>query len=203
MVKILSRSGDSLADMYDVAGSIAGIDQLDSREVSLVHEMGDTLFSERMSGFIRRFASGDVAQNLVWNNVVEDLPSTPFRIYGVTVFVDATSRVVFCSMAIRDPLNNREQPIWAWDSALDPEMQVRFSDDGSVGQSIFLRPLEPIASIPLMGTGTRQPQHQSSLAFRGATSGFGAGTVEAVALVHIGFSQVGGLSSRGLTVPSW
>ena len=45
MVKILSQAGISLADLYNVEGSIAGIEQLDTRELPIVHEMSGTIFS--------------------------------------------------------------------------------------------------------------------------------------------------------------
>lgn len=203
MIKILSKSGDSLADMYDVKGSIAGIEQLNSREVSLVHEMGATLFSERFSGAIRRTSSGAIAQNLNWNNVLLDLPAGPFRIFGVAVFIDTSAAITMASIAVQDP-NGREVPIWSWDILDDVETRVRFSNDGAaVAATIFLRPTRNMESIPHLMAGTGQPQRVPNIAFRGQMAAFGGGTAECTALIHIGLSRVAGISSRGLPIPSW
>jgi len=204
MVKILSRSGTSLADTYDVVGSVAGIEQLESREVSLVHEMGQTLFSERFSTFMRRGLSGAILQNVTFNFLLNDLPSVPFRILGIAVFSDAIARVAMASVALRDPVTGREIPIWAWDAVIDPEMRVRHEDDGGgVVQAQFLRPLQPLGQVPHLTAGSGQPQRVPDVAFRGASTGFGAGTVSVTMLLHIGFSQTGGISSHGLPIPSW
>lgn len=204
MVKILSKSGDSLADTYDVEGSVAGIEQLETRELPIVHEMGATIFSERFSTFIRKFESGDILQSANFGIIIDDLPAHPFRIFGIQLFVDQPSRLQFASLAIRDAGNGREMPIFAWDSATDITINVRFSDDGAgAGLRRFLQPAASSTIVPHMIAGLGQPQHVSDLAFRGVTLGFGAGTVQTTALVHIGFSRVAGISSRGLPIPSW
>jgi len=204
MVKILSKSGDSLADTYDVQGSIAGIEQLVSQDVSLVHEMGNTIFSERVSTTIRRAESGDVLQSASFNIVLVDLPAVPFRILSIACFVDTAARLDQASVALNDPDAEREIPIWLWDSVVDTEVSARFQQDGgAVGTETFLRPLQPIGAIPCFTSGRGQPQKVPRVAFRGSTLAFGAGTVETTMLFLIGFSQIGGISSRGLPIPSW
>jgi len=202
--KILSQAGDSLADIYDVKGSIAGIENLESRDLPIVHEMGATVFSERFSTEILRISSAAQSQSDDWGTLLTGLPDTVFRVQGVRVFVDVTARVTLASLAMRDPVTARETPIWSWDDANDGETSVRFSDDGAAtGVSIFLQPAPGNVQLPKIGAGDQQPQRVNGLIFRGTTPAFGAGTVEAVALVDIAFAQIGGVSSRGLPIPGW
>lgn len=203
MVKILSQTGISLADAYDVEGSIAGVENLESRDVSLVHEMGSTIFSERFSSFMRLATAAAVSQSSAWEVILNDLPAGALRLIAITVEVTPTARVSLASVALREPVQEREMPIWLWDSAVDGEVSARNSTDGSVGTRIFLRPTTPINPIPYLVAGTGQPQSIPDIAFRGITSAFGAGTVTVRALLHFGFSQIGGISSKGLPIPSW
>lgn len=203
MVKILSQAGNSLADIYDAKGSVAGIEQLETRELPIVHEMGSTIFSERFSTFIRSISSGAIAQGTAWNAVITDLPNNAFRIFGIRIFISTTARVTLASLAIQQD-DGREIPIWTWDDATDIELRARFSDDGAAaGTTQFLQPSPGNVMLPHMMAGNDQPQAIPNLAFRGLTSAFGAGTVTSVALIDIGFGQIGGISSRGLPLPSW
>lgn len=201
MAKILSQSGISLADMYDVQGSIAGIEELNTRELPLVHEMGGTLFSERFSSFIRRLSSGALGQNLNWSSVIEDTPTTPYRILGASMLSDVQARVSLASLAIGNRGNTRELPILAFDSGLDSEVSIRFNREGSVVTAFLLRPI--IQNLPHLTTGRDQIQSVPHLAFRGQTSAFGAGTVNVDAYIHLGFAALRGVSSHGLPIPSW
>jgi len=204
MVKILSQSGNSLADTYDVKGSVAGIEELETRELPIVHEMGATVFSERYSSFIRGGTSGAINQSVNFNTVLDDLPAGVWRILGISVFTDAAARTALCSVALRNPTDGREIPLWAWDTTPDIEVLVRFSDDGAaVTNRTFLRPVVPFNVLPHLASGGGQPQRVNEIAFRGQASAFGAGTVEIQMLLHIGFAAIGGVSSRGLPVPSW
>jgi len=203
MTKILSQTGISLADTYDVEGSIAGIEQLESREVSLVHEMGGTIFSERLSGAIRRVTTGAILQNAAWDLILTDLPAVPTRVLGVVVFSDDDARISRAMVAIRDPLAEREIPIFVWD-ANEATVTVRMQDNGAaVTTENVLANALGVATLPSMLIGSEQPQPVDQVAFRGLTTGFGAGTVVTTALIYIGFSQVGGISSHGLPVPAW
>ena len=205
MVKVLTQSGDSLADIYDVEGSIAGIEQLETRELGILHEMGGTVFSERYSQAIRRLTTGDIAASASFNIVATDLPAGPFRIFGIFVFVDTASRILMAAVSLRNPTTGREIPLFVWDSGDDIQVRARLVQDGAaVGSVTSLRSVQNQEALPGMGNGFGQPQQVNELAFRGVAEAFGAGTVECTALVHVGFSQIRpGLSSRGLPVPSW
>jgi len=208
MVKILSQSGNSLADTYDVQGSVAGIEQLETRELPIVHEMGATVFSERYSTFIRSANTGAIAQSTAFNVVLNDLPGGAFRVFAIQVFIDTTARIDIASVAARDRGNDREIPIWIWDSTPDGEVRVRFVNDGAGAANVqFLQPSPANIIIPHMMAGAGQPQFVGDLAFRGTSNAFGAGTVTATVLIHLGFSAIGGVpgntTSRGLPIPSW
>jgi len=203
MVKILSQAGMSLADVYDVVGSVAGIDQLESREVSLVHEMGGTLVSERMSSFIRRTATNNILQSVTWDITVGDLPDGMSRILSVAVFCNVTARISHAQISVREPVGGREVPCWAWDSAIDDEITIRLQDnDGAVADFFLLRP-DVMLNLPGMLFGGGQRQQVPDFAFRGETAAFGAGNVTTVALVQLAFTHTGEISSFGLPVPSW
>ena len=201
MVKILSRSGDSLADTYDVQGSIAGIEQLRSDEVTLVHEMGSTFFSERFSTFLRVALSGTLNQGNGFGTFLTDLPSVPSRVLGVVVFADTAARIDNVSLAVRSEFSDREMPIWVWDQTTEVDVRIDALGSGVVTRSMFI-PL-PLQTLPTFAGGGGQPQIVEDLVFRGEAAAFGAGTVAVTALIYLAFSQIGGLSSRGLTVPSW
>ena len=205
MTKILSQAGISLADVYDVEGSIAGVEQLLSREVSLVHELGATIFSERLNMQILRIPSGDIAQSVSWNDTVTMPASPPFRVLGVTVIVDTAGRTNRCNVSLRTPGQSREIPIWAWDSATaDSDMNVQLSDDGgAIALTIMHVPVIYPFVVPSLGLGAQASQAMEEVVFRGAATGFGAGTVENIALVHVAFPTLGGVSSRGLPLPGW
>lgn len=203
MPKVLSQSGISLADTYDVEGSIAGIDRLLSEEVLLFHEMGGTLFSERFSTTVRRRSTGAIAQNITIGQIVSDLPSPYYRIFGFTVFNannDSAARLTQLSIYGRDALANRETVLWRWNGAVVDET---FNVEGAVSTVEILVPDVAFTVAPQLMAGITQPQSVSAIVIRGLTAGFGAGTVEIVTLMHIGFVAIGGLSSEGLPIPSW
>lgn len=204
--KILSRAGVSLADAYDVEGSIAGIEELDSESVKVVHEMGATMFSERFVTTFRRIVSGDIAQSLSFNVVITDTPQVPFRILGVLVFVDTTGRTNRVSVNVRDANSGREIPIWAWDSATaDAEMNIQVDDDGGgASLKIVNAPVIYPMMFPLTVAGNAAPNNSAAIALRGATTAFGAGTVENTAVILIALAaEQSGLSSVGLPMPGW
>jgi len=204
LTKILSRAGVSLADTYDVQGSIAGIEELESREVTLVHEMGATIFSERFSSFVRRAIADSVSQSTAFESVLSDLPTIPWKVLGITVWITTTARLDQVSVTVLDPVGGREILIWAWDTTTnDEEITVRLTDLGALGTRIVLRPHTPLGIAPMIVAGNSQPQHLGSVALRGITGAFGAGTVSTIMLMNIGFAQVGGISSKGLPIPSW
>ena len=200
--KILSQSGISLADAYDIEGSIAGVEQLDSEEVKVVHEMGGTMFSERLGGLLRRTTTGAIAQNIAISQVL-NLPNVPIRIYGVAVLTDDSSRLSRISVSLRDQeATIQEHPIWIWNGTASQTVDI--TDDGTLTTLSLLRPNPDSAGdFPYLTFGTTSRNSIGQVAFRGLTTGFGAGTVTATMLLYHGFSQLGGISSYGIPIPSW
>ena len=206
MVKILSRSGASLADIYDVRGSIAGIDQLETRELPIVHEMGATVFSERYQQTIRRLATAAIGQNTTWDLELADLPAGITRILGLGVFQNGAAGVVLhAQVSVRDDAQSREIPIWVWDDGIDAEPRVRIQDAGAAVATQFYLRAPMVEGLPSMLTSTGQTQQTPNIFFRGLTSGFGAGTIICTMVLLIGHTaQPNNVpSSIGLPVPSW
>ena len=203
MGKIQSRSGDSLADIYDVVGSIAGIEQLETRELPIVHEMGATLFSERFSSTIRRAAAGAIAQNTDFEVILTDLPDVPTRLIGIAVISNDVTRISNAAVMIRSPGADRELPVWVFDQT--NSLRVRIRDEGARANADLLLSSVGVIMLPgfVGGLGQPHPSHVEEIVLAGLTTGFGAGTVTITGLYQIAFSQVGGISSRGLPIPSW
>lgn len=201
-VKILSQAGNSLADIYDVTGSIAGIDDLETRELGIIHEMGGTVFSERMGGAISRQSTGAILQDATWD-LTFGVPSNVVRLLGVSILTDDPTRIGHATLSIRDPSRDRELPILAWDSN-EPSIAVRIQENGgAIGVLFALVSANTGGALPSFLLGAEQPDPMEELVFRGLTNGFGAGTVEVFGLFYTVFPQGGGLSSRGVPVPSW
>lgn len=203
MPKILSQAGMSLADMYDIRGSSIGIEQLEARDISLVHEMGETLFSERLSSAIRRISTGALAQSTSWDIIIDDLPDGIFRILGVVVLANSSVNTARAQVSLRG--QGRDTPLLIWDDTNDFETAIRIDDGGGVAEQVALMPLAPGGRVPTLGVGVGQPQVINDIAFRGVTSAFGAGTVVLTALIHICFTHLGGNvpGNNGLAVPGW
>ena len=204
MVKILSRAGSSLADIYDVKGSIAGIDQLETRELPIVHEMGSTVFSERLSGFIRRSISASTAQNTAFDVVITDLPAGIYKIQRLAVLADNTAaRTDNIQVSVRATNGGREVPIFVWNSTDNSQDVVRIVENAGVaGDEAYFNPLLPFVPILCINDPQRQVVGDE-IVMRGTTSGFGAGTLAYTLLVYLAFTHVGGISSVGLPIPSW
>ena len=200
MSRILSQAGISLADMYQVDGSIAGIDELNTRELGIVHEMGATIFSERFRQTIRRRVSAATAQNTNIVLSIADLPEGINRILGVQVFADDGARITDCAVSINETPILQDFPIWVWDNGNIRQFQLQ--DAGATGTFELLIP-EPGIVMPAFGTSGQAPIEMSTIHLRALTSGFGAGTVVLTLLVHLAFTFTGGVSARGAAVPSW
>jgi len=204
VAKVLGQAGTSLADVYDVEGSIAGVDQLNSEEVSLTHEMGATIFSERLQGFIFRLTSGATLQNLTFNIVLPiNLPI--YRVLGVYVQIDTGARLTRVQVALRQTQGGREIPMFIWTTTNDIEQTILIVENGAaVGVDVALVQVSPGGTLPILGMGSDQPALVGDeIVMRGTTSGFGAGTVTCTALVYIANPQ--GVIQRavGLPIPSW
>lgn len=201
MPKVLAQTGTSLADVYNVKGSIAGVEELISREVHLTHEMGATIFSERVGGAVVSFSTGAIAQNLASEGVtVVDL--VPTRLLGLQVFTDVASRLTRAQVSLTpDPPAETEIPIWYWETG-DPEKALDVMVAGSVANLIVLEPvMTPL--LPNMLFGASQPRTVPNITLRVLTAGFGAGTVTTRCIVYFGFAISRAVNSHGLPVPSW
>ena len=201
--KILSQAGISLADAYDVEGSIAGVEDLDSESVKTVHEMGATIFSERFSTQIFSILTGDLNQSTTIGVGLAGLPTVPTRILGLVVITNVTARIANVTVSLSTTVGTVEEfPIWTWSSG-GGETTARFVIGGASGNQILLDSNLQYDRIPMIRAGTDQPQSIQSLVLRGATSAFGAGTVELELRALLAFSDIGGISSYGLPIPSW
>jgi len=207
MVKILAQAGISLADTYDIEGSIVGVERLEPGEVQVVHEMGAVIASERMIGNILRVTTGDLLQSISWNLLIPSLPDTALRTLGVSVVAITGSRVDNCQVSIRDDTlitAGVEIPIFAWAATPDDEVPFRWVNNGAgVAEARLLRQFSPVPGVPSMGFGTDQRESTPAIVFRGATTAFGAGNVEIVAQIYASWIGSAGRSSFGVPIPSW
>jgi len=198
--KVLGKAGESLADVYDVKGSIAGVEQLESRDVGLVHEMGGTIFSERLRTDIIRGTLGALAQNITTDNFFSSFfLDRPSRILGLEMITTDAARLTLLTMSLRTE-DDQEIPIWAWENG-DPTLQVRFVDGGSSGTITLLLNQMQSNTLPslLVGDVNRVPR----VGIHQVTAGFGAGTVTTSMILHTLHTVEQGVSSHGLPLPSW
>jgi len=205
MAKILSQAGISLADIYDVVGSIAGVEELLSEEISLIHEMGSTVFSERLRGTIQRATTGALAQNVVWNLTIPH-PGGIYRILGVYVQADVSSRTQRAQISLRSVEQGREIPLFIWDSTgNDFQSSIQIVEEGAaVSTDSALIQISPQMGVPTIATGAGQPAAVGDeIIFRGITGGFGAGTVTNVALIHMVSAESASFIAVGLPIPGW
>jgi len=202
--KILAQTGVSLADVYDIEGSIVGVDHLDANDVNLVHEMGATIFSERLGATIQRFVTGDLAADDTFDLTL--VVSGIYRVLSVTVLVDTAARINRAQLSLRDPGTGREIPFFIWTTGIDVEHAIRIVEEGAaVGNFTAMTQAVP-QTMPTLGMGVGQRVNQrvgAEIVFRGLATSFGAGTVEATALVHVANASVERLGSTGLPIPSW
>jgi len=206
--KIQGPGGASLGPTYDVPGGAVQLRTLNDEDVSLTHEMGGTIFSERLGSSVRRLSVATIGQSTAFNATLQDLPRTPFRILSVLVFADSVARVdhVLVSLAQQDL--QREVPLYTFDITNGTETIHQIVDNGgAVASQSFLLPT--FTQLPALGIGTGQKDAVSrmdALILRGVTAAFGAGTVTVVALVQVAFSDTTGqpvVRSRGLPIPGW
>ena len=206
MPKVLAQAGFSLADVYDVQGSIAGVDQLVTEEVHLVHEMGGTIFSERLGGAIIRATTGALNQSTTWDVITTGLPAGIWRVEGVYVQSDTAGRSDRAQVSLRDINAGREFPLFVWDATNDFQSDIRIIENGAaVGNDAALIQTSPVPNLPSLGiaSGQRTQRVGEEIAFRGQTTAFGAGTITHTALIYIAFMRLRGVSSIGLPIPGW
>lgn len=208
MSKVLSQAGISLADVYDIEGSIAGTDELLSKEVSLVHEMGGQIHSERLLSFDINMAPAAQSQSAAFAVTAGGIPDSINRILGVQVSAANLEggRLSHASLALVFS-TGQEVPIWWWDSAIDSEFNIRFDRLGAgVANRVGFQPsfAFPQQLITRVGDAGLMPD----IIFRGVTLAFGAGTIVPAALLVLlrpdrGAPAPGAASSHGLPIPSW
>ena len=207
MSRILSQSGESLASVYDIDGSQIGVDELVTQDVSLIHDMSGTIFSERLTSQVLTIASESTAQNSAFDGAYEDFADSPSRILGIQVLTTAASRVQLASLSILEADGSAEQPIFVFDSTDDEEGLVRCTiSGGGVANYGHLSPR--LSATPTLVTRFGDANTMPTLKLRGLTEGFGAGTVQVTALVHVARAGpavpvAGTPKSHGLPLPSW
>ncbi len=206
MPKILAKSGDSLADVYDVKGSIAGVEELLSQDVNLVHEMGGVIFSERVGSNVLEIATGAIAQSTDFN-INFNLGRGPRRLLGVQVFHSSTigtARIDHCQVSITTPPagSNTDIPIWYWNAGVNATQEISVMKGGVLADLNLLVPSVP-PLLPNLLMGDDQPNTAPLITMRGTTIAFGAGTIVISVHVYFAFTQLGGVSSRGLPMPGW
>lgn len=211
--RVLAQAGVSLADVYDVEGSIVGIDSLDVDDIKGVHEMGGTIHSERLNVFTLIADSTAIAQSTTFGIVLGGIPNSINRVLAVAAMCDDADRLNHCSWLIEDPDSDVEFPIWNWEesvaessdfasqvlwnpgSGVVQEFMLRSGNAGGWGMPTFLAPIGVSRAMP-------------NLVFRGQSIAFGAGTVRVrgvmmIARPNSGNPPPGEPSSFGLPMPSW
>lgn len=208
MPKILSQSGVSLADTYRIEGSVAGVENLESRDVSLFDEMGGRVFSERAQSFIITLSSTAILQSVSFDINAGSLPDSPNRILGIQVIADTIGRTNLCQVSVAGAASDPgEFPLFVWDTADDVESNIRYSLAGAAaGSDGYLVPSNVFT--PFLMTRMGAEAEMGSLQMRGQSSAFGAGTVTIRAFVMLcranpGNPTPGTPSSHGLPIPSW
>jgi len=206
--KILSQAGTSLADVYDVEGSIVGLENLDVTEIKGVHDLGPQIHSERLLSFNLIADSTALAQNLTWDVVLGAIPDSINRILSIIVVSGNGARVSHCQISITDPAGV-DHPVWIW-TASDIVSNIRWQElTGTIVTAHALRPTPgATGSTPTIISRMGNEAALPTLSFRGLTTGFGAGTVRTRALILIarpdrGAPAAGEPSSHGLPIPSW
>ena len=204
--KILSQAGTSLADVYDVEGSVVGLEELDVAEIKGVHDLGPTIHSERLRTFLLRADTTLINQSTVWNVTLGALPDSINRLLSIAVIADTAAVIDHCQVSIGDPDSGLDHVIWAWDNLVDAEITLR-----EFAATVFLlRPVSQLAGgapnlLSRTGAGGGA---MPNLIFRGITLAFGAGTVRAQAMIQVcrpdrGAPSPGEPSSFGLPIPGW
>jgi hypothetical protein len=206
--KILAQAGFSLADVYDIVGSVIGLEELDVTEVKAVHELGGQIHSERLQSFILQQTTGALAQNVVWDLSQNAFPDSVNRLLGLIVVSNVAARVRLAQVSVSDNDTGREIPVYVFDNLDDDELSIRWSNDGAAAAThFFLRPTAGIY-VPNLLTRLGTTKAMPNITFRGTTDAFGAGTVTTTLIMHIARPNTavpgaGEPSSHGLPIPSW
>lgn len=213
MPKIQTRAGESLADQYDTPGSVAGVEELLSRDVGLFHEMGNVLLSERMQSEILEITGAAMGASVSFDWVTEvsrPLPKTPTRIFQIAIVASRAATIARAALYISDPgpqfdgtSTAREIPIFAFDYALDVETPIQFEDGGDAEATWYLlRSPTPMLQQLLVRIGALHTM--PDIVLRGETLGSFSGVVYVRALILLASPSGGPQGATvGLPIPSW
>lgn len=197
--RILGQAGTSLADMYDVEGSIAGIAELDSESVKTVHELGATIFSERLRSAIVLLDSAALSQSTDFE-ITFDNPVLS-RLTQVNCLTNNNASIDNVQISL-SRLVPAEQDSVIWVGDIPNEVLCRFMVEGVVRAGTVIPPL--FSALPQMIIGQDQPEPRAEqVSMRGRTAAFGAGTVVVTLGACILRPDIQGVSSFGLPIPSW
>jgi len=210
--KILGQAGISLADTYDVEGSAVDVENLETKDVNLVDEMGSRTFSERLLSFVVNMPTGAIAASTAFSATLPSaalgLPDFgPNRILGVTVLNmgDAADITRVC-LSLEEVSTGFEYPIWEWDDATGVEVSALW-DIGSGEANVQI--LIPISyRLPELAIRTGNARQMPNLRMRGSTSAGVGVTVVIRALWHLARPYTsdpspGEVQSHGLPLPGW
>ncbi|MEE8551606.1 MAG: hypothetical protein V3T08_10175 [Gemmatimonadota bacterium] len=206
MGKILSQSGVSLADTYDIEGSIAGVENLESSDVHLFDEMGGRVFSERLRSFNVQIEVSPL-QSADFSVAAGGIPDSPNRVLTVCVMAENAGAVLNVQISMRNLDTSNEIPIFVWDSVVDTERVIEWTDSGgATAPLIYLVNAAP--AIPELMTRYGDAGAMGDFIMRGTTTAFGAGNEDIRGLIHLvranrGAPTPGEPSSHGLPLPGW
>ena len=206
MPKILAQAGISLADVYNVEGSVAGTDELLSKEVSLVHEMGGQILSERLLTHTINIETAALLQNVDYRILFSNLPDCPNRIVSVIVAADVPARVLHATVCVSPVTSGSDAVLWNHTGAVDGDYELRMEDSGVVVNLVGLDP--HFSFVPFLVTRAGDEALMPQVILSGRTTGFGAGDVSVQAFVTVIRAQrnnpaAGEPTSHGLPIPSW
>jgi len=207
--KILAQAGASLADVYQIEGSVVGLEDLDVEDIKGVHDLGPQIQSERLRAFITVIDSTAILQTITFGVGTADFPDCVNRVVSCAVVVDDASRLSHCSVCIKEGSTGIEYPIFVWDDGDDESSPYIWDDGGGSAPLTILRPIHQMNNaVPCIVSRAGDAGDMPNMIFRGLSTTFGAGTVRARAILQIirpatRFPTPGEPSSHGLPIPSW
>jgi len=220
MPKILGDSGKSLGDAYDIEGSQIAIKNLNSEEgVTLVHEMGHTMFAERLFARILMWDSGLLNQSTSFYArstqagwaAGATAPAVPVRVYGCLAFIDVgdgwathVTRCAILAHIVDDGTGEGQDfPVWVWNGTGNSTIRMQSSAATAVPQVGDADPSQGVFPSPFLLQGGNRASQVDELVLSGTTAAFGAGTTRITAKALIASPDPAGLSSLGVPIPSW
>jgi len=210
-VYILGRPGFSLADVYEIEGSSVGVDDLQTKEVHLVHELGGQIVGERLRTFLHHFESADNLQSVAFDVADGQLNDVPCRILGLCVTTDTIARLTGVQVSLESADNAfGEFPLFVWSTGNDTETAFRYSQPGASPSTegyLSVTDANQMQAHPTLAA-RGEDDLMGNLVMRGDTAAFGAGTVKIHVMALIARceripSAPGDPKNFGLPFPSW